>query len=141
MKTILLACLCVLPFYAQSQTNLTRDYDIYAYYREDSSNKNNTHIWLYDGESYSMNFPRTVTGLQNAIDKAQYITLLSDINSPTTNDSILPTGYEAEENIRVLHELITEGKAMILVGYHIGDKRLTLSCSDKSFVVYITDNN
>ena len=141
MEKLLLTFMFFFPLIYYAQTVLTQDYEIYEYFNEDTTNKDKTYIWLYDGESYAMNFPKTVTGFEAIRDKVEYITSLSNVNQPTTNNSIIPEQYKDEDNVSKIYQLIMNGTISLFATYVIGDKRLEVVCTDKKFWFYITDNS
>ncbi|MCU7613467.1 hypothetical protein N0B16_03375 [Chryseobacterium sp. GMJ5] len=120
------------------QTNLTAEYKISEYFKINIFNKNNRYIWLYDGESYRMNFPRSITGLENITEKSEYIAGLFDIHEPTSINNIIPAFYKDEKDFRKMHQLIMKGKMGIFTGYIIGNKRMQISCSQYGFFLTIT---
>jgi hypothetical protein len=123
-----------------AQTKITDDYETYAYYKEDESNKNNTYIWLYDGESFKMNFPKTATGLEALKDKVEYIVGLSGVSAPSANNSIVPTQYSNLNNTRQIHDLIMQDKMGLFLTYHIVTKRLELVATRDGYYFYVTNN-
>lgn len=141
MKSLLLSALLVLSSLSFAQTKLTMDYETYAYYIENESNKNTPYIWLYDGETYVMNFPKTITGLEALRDKVEYIADLSNVLEPTTDNSIRPSQYKEIEDLSVIYNLIMDGKISIFCTYVIGDRRMEVTSTKYGFYLYITDND
>ncbi|WP_419870919.1 hypothetical protein [Chryseobacterium sp. CT-SW4] len=138
MKTLFLFCFFILSFSLTAQTKLTKDYETYAYFMEDESNKNDYYVWLYDGESYTMNFPKTITGLESIRDKVEYIAGLSGIEEPSSNTSIIPDQYKDVEDTNVAYRLIMDGKIGIFLDYVIDDRKISVMCTDRNFRMYIT---
>lgn len=135
---ILLVLLSLLSCRLKIQTNLIGDYEIFEYFKINIFNKYSQYIWLYDRESYRMNFPKSITGLEDIIEKSEYIAGSSHIDAPTWDDSIIPAAYKDEKDFRKMHQLITEGKMGIFTRYVIGNKRMRISCSQDGFCLYIT---
>lgn len=140
MKTLIFSIIFLIPLMSIAQTKITDDYETYAYYKEDESNKNNTYIWLYDGESFKMNFPKTATGLEALKDKVEYIVGLSGVSAPSANNSIVPTQYSNLNNTRQIHDLIMQDKMGLFLTYHIVTKRLELVATRDGYYFYVTNN-
>lgn len=141
MKYLIFFFLLLFSALSFAQTKITMDYETYAYYKEDKSNKNKSYVWLYDGESYQMNFPKTITGLEALRDKVEYITDLSNVTEPTKDNSIIPSQYKDIEDTRVIYRLIMEGKISIFCTYIIGKRRMEVSSSKYGFYFFITDKD
>ncbi|MBW7676146.1 hypothetical protein [Chryseobacterium chendengshani] len=140
MKTLIFSIIFLVPLMSIAQTSITDDYDTYAYYKEDASNKNDTYIWLYDGESFKMNFPKTATGLEALKDKVDFIVGLSDVSTPYANNSMVPAEYSNLKNTRQIHDLIMQDKMNLFLTYHIVTKRLELVATKDGYYFYVTNN-
>ncbi|SHG12957.1 hypothetical protein [Chryseobacterium vrystaatense] len=142
MKTIILSIFIFGGVWLKSQTFLTKDYSIYSFIEESSSNRDFTYAWIKNSDnSYYMNFAYSEYGLQNAIDKARYILSLSNINEVTYDSSEIPSYFKSPYNLKVFHKLIINDKASLKELYTIDDKVMLVSCSHKGYYIIISDKD
>ncbi|MCU7614824.1 hypothetical protein N0B16_10285 [Chryseobacterium sp. GMJ5] len=140
MKNLLSLILFFVSLTVYSQTRLTKDYNIYAYYQGDNSVKDKNYIWIKNDEnSYYMNFPTTASGLQNIIDLSKYILMLSEVENPTSDQSVLPDNFYDKPNLIALNELISQNKAFIRTNFTISDKELLVSCVNGKYFLLISE--
>ncbi|SMC86891.1 hypothetical protein [Chryseobacterium sp. YR221] len=137
MKTIIIFSFLFIPFSFKAQIEIIDNYDAMEVFQEADITKDLFYSWIKNGEYYYMNFPISVTGLQNLKDKAEYIAQLSNMDDYTWDKSVVSDHYRNEENPYTIFQAIRNGTIIINVGYIIGDKEMICLGNSSSFKLYI----
>lgn len=138
MKKALITLGLTISVFYSAQIPLTKDYYAFDIINIFDAKDQFYYSWLFNGDSFVMNFPMTKSGLQNLRDKVEYIASLSDVDDYAWDKSIIPKDYEDEESVDIRFGLITKGVVSLNVGYIIDDKEMIVRANKDHLKITIT---